>query len=46
LTAYAREEDRLLCLSRGFAAHLAKPVDPTELTSVVAHLASRRTPRG
>ena len=40
LTAYAREEDRLLCLSRGFAAHLAKPVDPNELTRVVAHLAA------
>jgi signal transduction histidine kinase/CheY-like chemotaxis protein len=39
LTAYAREEDRARCLSCGFGAHLAKPVDPDELLGVVAHLA-------
>ena len=39
LTAYAREEDRIRCLSAGFAAHLSKPVDPMELLGVVAHLA-------
>jgi CheY-like chemotaxis protein len=39
LTAYAREEDRLRALSAGFTAYLAKPVDPTELLEVVAHLA-------
>ena len=40
LTAYAREEDKLRCLSAGFEAHLAKPVDPAELLGVVAHLAA------
>ena len=39
LTAYAREEDRLRALSTGFTAYLAKPVDPTELLEIVAHLA-------
>ena len=40
LTAYAREEDKLRCLSAGFGAHLAKPIDPAELLGVVAHLAA------
>jgi CheY-like chemotaxis protein len=39
LTAYAREEDRQRCLSAGFQAHVAKPVDPSELLRVVAHWA-------
>jgi signal transduction histidine kinase len=43
LTAYAREEDRIRCLSAGFQAHVAKPVDPTELCAVVAHLAPQRS---
>ena len=41
LTAYAREEDRLRCIGSGFQAHLAKPVDPTELLAAVANLAAR-----
>jgi signal transduction histidine kinase len=40
LTAYAREEDRARCLSAGFEAYLAKPVDPAELLGVIAHLAA------
>jgi CheY-like chemotaxis protein len=44
LTAYAREEDRARCLAAGFHAHLAKPVDPSELLAVVAQLV-RSTPR-
>jgi signal transduction histidine kinase/DNA-binding response OmpR family regulator len=44
LTAYAREEDKLRCLSAGFEAHLAKPVDPAELLGVVAHLAAAAQP--
>jgi CheY-like chemotaxis protein len=43
LTAYAREEDRIRCLSAGFQAHVAKPVDPAELCAVVAHLAPERS---
>ncbi|HZS07984.1 MAG TPA: response regulator [Blastocatellia bacterium] len=39
LTAYARSEDRTKVLAAGFQAHLSKPVEPTELTEVVANLA-------
>jgi len=38
LTAYASKEDRIRLLSAGFHAHVPKPVDPTELTAVVANL--------
>ena len=38
LTAYASREDRIRLLSAGFQAHVAKPVDPAELTAVVASL--------
>jgi CheY-like chemotaxis protein len=39
LTAYASREDRVRLLSAGFQAHLAKPIDPAELVTVVATLA-------
>jgi signal transduction histidine kinase/CheY-like chemotaxis protein len=42
LTAYARTEDRLHALRAGFQLHLAKPVHPSELVTVVASLATRR----
>jgi CheY-like chemotaxis protein len=42
LTAYARTEDRLRALRAGFQLHLAKPVQPAELITVVASLATRR----
>jgi signal transduction histidine kinase/CheY-like chemotaxis protein len=42
LTAYARTEDRLRALRAGFQIHLAKPVHPSELATVVFSLASRR----
>ncbi len=42
LTAYARTEDRLRALRAGFQLHLPKPVQPSELVTVVASLASRR----
>ena len=45
LTAFARPEDRKRSLLAGFQAHIAKPVDPAELTAVVASLAFR-TGRG
>ncbi|MBD2125798.1 response regulator [Microcoleus sp. ZQ-A2] len=39
LTAYARAEDRTRALASGFQIHIAKPVEPTELATVVANLA-------
>lgn len=42
LTAYARTEDRLRALRAGFELHLAKPVQPSELVTVVGRLAARR----
>ena len=42
LTAYARPEDRDYALAAGFQQHLAKPVDPLELTDVIARLVSIR----
>ncbi len=41
LTAFARIEDRKRALLAGFQMHLAKPVDPAELTAAVASLAGR-----
>jgi CheY-like chemotaxis protein len=41
LSAYARSEDRLKALRAGFHLHLAKPVDPAELVTTIAALASR-----
>jgi signal transduction histidine kinase len=43
MTAYARPEDRRRALMAGFQKHLAKPIDPRELVTVVARLA-RRSP--
>jgi PAS domain S-box-containing protein len=42
LTAYGRSEDRLRALAAGFSFHLAKPVDPAELSQVIANLAAQR----
>ena len=42
LTAYARSEDRALALEAGFHTHIAKPVDPLELTALIAGLAPDR----
>jgi len=44
LTAYARAEDRIRALSAGFQMHVPKPVEPTELVTVIASL-SRPTSR-
>ncbi len=41
LTAFARSEDRTRALHRGFLAHLAKPVEPSELIATVASVAGR-----
>jgi signal transduction histidine kinase/CheY-like chemotaxis protein len=44
LTAYGRREDRRRALDAGFNIHLPKPVDPGELTQVIAELARARKP--
>ncbi|HKC99806.1 MAG TPA: ATP-binding protein [Methylomirabilota bacterium] len=41
LTAYARAEDREQALAEGFDRYLTKPVEPSELVSIVAGLARR-----
>jgi PAS domain S-box-containing protein len=42
LTAYAGPSDRARALSDGYQLHVAKPVEPAELTAVVASLAGAR----
>ena len=39
LTAYGRSQDRLRSLAAGFNMHVPKPVDPGELTSIIASVA-------
>lgn len=39
LTAYARDEERLLALNAGFQMHVSKPIEPIELVAVVAQFA-------
>jgi signal transduction histidine kinase/ActR/RegA family two-component response regulator len=41
ITAYAKEEDRNRALSSGFQVYIAKPVEVSELVSVVAKAARR-----
>jgi PAS domain S-box-containing protein len=41
LTAYARAEDRMKAVLAGFQMHVAKPVEPAELLTMVAILAGR-----
>ena len=41
LTAYGRARDRIAALSAGFQMHVPKPVEPTELTMVIAGLTGR-----
>jgi PAS domain S-box-containing protein len=43
LTAYARTEDRLKILSAGYQMHVAKPIEPIEVATVVASLSKRLT---
>jgi len=40
LTAYVRPEDRDRVLAAGYTRHLAKPIDPVDLASAVARLAT------
>ncbi|CAN5606088.1 ATP-binding protein [soil metagenome] len=41
LTAYARVQDRMRAIMAGYNTHIAKPVEATELVTVVASLAGR-----
>jgi signal transduction histidine kinase len=44
LTALVRAKDRVEILSAGFNAHVAKPIEPTELVLMIAGLLGRRLP--
>ncbi|HKO95994.1 MAG TPA: PAS domain S-box protein [Pyrinomonadaceae bacterium] len=41
LTAYARVQDRMRAILAGYSTHIAKPVEASELVTVVAGLAGR-----
>jgi signal transduction histidine kinase len=43
LTAFATAGDRARALLAGYQAHLPKPIEPSELTAVIATLAGRTT---
>jgi len=45
LTGFTRAEDRVRTLAAGFQGHLAKPVDPGELTAAIAALALSSRPK-
>jgi CheY-like chemotaxis protein len=42
LSAYGRPQDRLRAVSAGFNMHVPKPVDPGELTAIVAAIVADR----
>lgn len=44
LTAYARREDAQRAFAAGFQMHVTKPVEPTQLVTVVANLAGLSLP--
>jgi CheY-like chemotaxis protein len=44
LTAYARSEDRLAALSRGYQRHLPKPIDHNRLVATILALVRERIP--
>ena len=39
MTAFAMQEDRDRCLAAGMNGHIAKPIDPAELSATVEALA-------
>lgn len=41
LTAYACKQEHIRMLRSGFQIHVSKPISPSELVAVVAHLADR-----
>lgn len=45
LTAYARVQDRMRALTAGFQMHVAKPVEPAELLTVLSSLRSWNIPQ-
>jgi CheY-like chemotaxis protein len=44
LSAYGRMQDRMLALTAGYNMHVPKPVDPGELTTIIASVAGRAIP--
>jgi CheY-like chemotaxis protein len=42
LTAYGRTQDRVRALAAGYTMHVPKPVDPGELTTIVASVVEAR----
>ncbi|MCU0684139.1 MAG: ATP-binding protein [Polyangiaceae bacterium] len=46
LTAFTRAVDRARALTAGFRAHVTKPIDPAELTNLIASLVRLDDPRG
>lgn len=46
MTAFARDSDRERALAAGFDRHLAKPVDPADLVTMIAALTGRDPPEG
>lgn len=45
LTAYARVQDRMRALTAGFQMHVAKPVEPAELLTVLSSLRAWKMPQ-
>jgi CheY-like chemotaxis protein len=43
VTANARADDRVRALSAGFQLHMAKPIDPAALTTVIAQMIGDRS---
>ena len=41
LSGYGRPQDRLKCIAAGFNMHVPKPVDPRELTTIIAGIAGQ-----
>jgi signal transduction histidine kinase/ActR/RegA family two-component response regulator len=46
LSAYGRTQDRTRSLTAGYSMHVPKPVDPGELTAIIASVAGRAFPAG
>jgi signal transduction histidine kinase/CheY-like chemotaxis protein len=44
VTAHARQDDRAKAFAAGFEWHLAKPIDPAELVSVIVSLVPKSAP--